>query len=85
MNLVFSKVFIKKYNKIQKPLKDIADKQLYFLSSNIKHPSLRVKKLKGHKNLWEARINKNYRVTYIKFSNCYFLRSIGPHDVIKKP
>jgi hypothetical protein len=53
---------------------------------NINHPSLRVKKMKGHKNRWEASIDMFYRFTFEIHSDYYLLRRIGPHDdVLKKP
>jgi len=53
---------------------------------NIRHPSLRVKKMEGHKNRWEASIDMFYRFTFEIHDDFYMLRRIGPHDnVLKNP
>lgn len=53
---------------------------------NIKHPSLRTKKIKGHLNLWEASIDIFYRFTFEIHNGYYILRRIGPHDkVLRNP
>jgi len=36
-------------------------KQLVFLLENPRHPSLRAKKLEGHDDLWQARVNRSWR------------------------
>lgn len=53
---------------------------------NIKHPSLRAKKMQGYENRWEASINMFYRVTFEIHNDYYLFRRIGPHDdVLKNP
>jgi hypothetical protein len=49
------------------------------------HPSLRVKKLEGYENRWEASITMFYRFTFEVYEGYYLLRRIGPHDILKKP
>ncbi len=61
---------------------------LHYSKENTQHPSLGVKKMKGHKNIWEGRVDDFYRFTF-EFqvdpdSNeqiCVF-RNIGRHDIL---
>jgi mRNA interferase RelE/StbE len=62
-------------------------KELELLISNPRHPSLGVKKIKGTKAVFEARVNDRYSFTF----ECggkgeIILRVVGPHNsAIKKP
>jgi hypothetical protein len=61
-------------------------------AENPRHPSLQVKKIKGLENVWEGRINRNYRFTFHYESQaegeeiaCVF-RNIDNHDeCLKNP
>lgn len=55
-------------------------KQIRFLLFNFFYPSLRIKKMRGYTNRWEARIDYHYRFTLYKEENELILISIGPHD-----
>jgi len=48
--------------------------------SDLRHPSLRVKKMQGTRSIFEASINMNIRMTWQFVENGLYLRSIGPHD-----
>ena len=62
-------------------------KQLELLISNPRHPSLGVKKIKGTRAVFEARINARYRFTFgYGEKGEIILRVAGPHhSALKKP
>ena len=62
-------------------------KQLEILISNPRHPSLGVKKIKGTKAIFEARVNDRYRFTFeYAEKGEIILRVVGPHNsALKKP
>ena len=62
-------------------------KQLEILISNPRHPSLGVKKIKGTKSIFEARVDDHYRFTFeYEEKNEIVLRVVGPHNsALKKP
>lgn len=61
-------------------------KQLSFLLNNFKHPSLHCKKVQGYENVWEARVDYQYRFTFNIHTGFVILRVIGNHDdVLKNP
>jgi mRNA interferase RelE/StbE len=60
-------------------------KQLGILISNPRHPSLGVKKIKGTKSIFEARVNDHYRFTFeYGEKNELILRVVGPHNSARK-
>ncbi len=62
-------------------------KQLGLLISNPRHPSLGIKKIKGTKSIFEARVDDHYRFTF-EFGerNEIILRVVGAHNsALKKP
>ena len=62
-------------------------KQLELLLSDPRNPSLRVKKIKGTRSIFEARVNDSYRFTFeFGEESEIILRVVGPHnDALKKP
>ena len=67
--------------------RDKLKKQLSYLISDPRHPSLCVKKIKGTQSIFEARVKDSYRFTF-EFGEDreIVLRVVGPHDsALKKP
>jgi mRNA-degrading endonuclease RelE of RelBE toxin-antitoxin system len=54
--------FKKDYHKLPASLQILTDGKIEMLADNPRHPSLRVKKMEGHKNILEASITMKYRV-----------------------
>jgi mRNA-degrading endonuclease RelE of RelBE toxin-antitoxin system len=77
--------FDEDYNALPESIKDRADKQFVLLLENPHHPSLQIKKIKGHPNIWEGRVTKSYRFTFHISGEIYLLRRIGTHDILKTP
>lgn len=55
------------------------DKQLGFLVDNLHHPSLRAKKFDQSGNLWQARVNKDWRFYFTITDDTYLIEKIIPH------
>ncbi|MFH0925618.1 MAG: hypothetical protein V1872_08320 [bacterium] len=86
MKIKTTKKFDKDYACLPKKIKDLLDEKLKFFFENQRHPSLRVKKMEGHTNIWEASINMQYRFTFeIYEDSTYILRRIGSHDILNTP
>ncbi|MBI3601846.1 MAG: type II toxin-antitoxin system mRNA interferase toxin, RelE/StbE family [Candidatus Omnitrophica bacterium] len=80
-----SKQFLKLYQKLPSEVQTQAKKSLALLRDNPFHPSLEHKKMTGYKDVWELRVNINYRITYQKIGDTAFLRKIGTHDLLQNP
>ena len=63
------------------------DKAIHLLADNPQHPSLRSKKIQGVRGIYEARIDRNYRMTYERLGDDVIrLRVVGKHDdALKNP
>jgi mRNA-degrading endonuclease RelE of RelBE toxin-antitoxin system len=85
MKIQTARPFDDDYSSLPENVKNKADKQLAILIDNPQHPSLHIKKIKGHPNIWEGRVTIKYRFTFQIFGETYLLRRIGKHDIIKTP
>lgn len=72
--------FKRTWNKLGKEQKALAYKAIENLISDIRYPALRVKKMKGTANIWEARASKSLRITFQIDSDVIILRNIGQHN-----
>jgi len=82
MRIVRTNAFKKDFNELPKAVQEKFEKKIVLFIQNIKHPSLRVKKMEKYTNRWEASIDMFYRFTFEIHNNYYLLRRIGPHDKV---
>ena len=61
MNILFSTKALGDYKVLSRELKKIIDKQFDFLLGDLRHPSLHAKKYEEARDVWQARINKDWR------------------------
>jgi len=61
-------------------------KAIHLLADDMRHPGLRVKKVQGTSDIWEARASLSLRITFEIHEDLLILRNVGPHDrVLKNP
>jgi mRNA-degrading endonuclease RelE of RelBE toxin-antitoxin system len=75
----FSHRFIRQYAALSEERKAKFDKQLDFLLTNLRHPSLRAKKYDEARDIWQARLDENYRFYFRIEGDTYRLLSVIPH------
>ncbi|MES0446401.1 MAG: type II toxin-antitoxin system RelE/ParE family toxin [Desulfobacterales bacterium] len=75
--------FNKDYRGLPSEIRNRVDKQLHYLLENPRHPSLRLKKLKGT-DKFEIRVSKGYRMTFRYVDQILELRRVGTHDLLRK-
>lgn len=83
-----SERFFKDYLTLDTTLQDDTDSAIKTFVENPRYPSLHFKKMQGHKNRYEMRVNDAYRITLEKAAGekgVYILRRVGPHDILKNP
>lgn len=81
-----TKTFDKAFLKLPGHLQVKAEKAVKLLLRDFHHPSLHTKKMSGQKNIWEARVDYQYRVTFTIDDDAIILRVVGNHDeVLKNP
>lgn len=76
---VFTLSFKKQYKRLPAKIQAKFTKQLEFLLSNYRHPSLATKKMSGFRR-FEARIDIHYRFTFEIDKKEITFRTIGQHD-----
>jgi mRNA-degrading endonuclease RelE of RelBE toxin-antitoxin system len=79
MTASFTLRFRKQYQKLSKERQARFDKQLAFLLSNLRHPSLRAKKYDEANDIWQARVDDDYRFYFQIEDDTYMLLSIISH------
>jgi len=84
MELFFSKRFQKDYKKLSKNIQKRTDIKLDFLLQDIRHPSLRIKKFRKYRDIFELSITMQYRCLFSIKSNVCSLQRIGKHDEVLK-
>jgi mRNA-degrading endonuclease RelE of RelBE toxin-antitoxin system len=76
--------------KLSPEMRRIVQRKLDLFRENPRHPSLRVKKMHGHEEIWELSLTEDYRVTF-EWSETQgqeriaILRRVGSHDILKTP
>jgi len=79
MKLVRSVAFERKYAKATERVQRAFDKQSLLLLKNLHHPSLRAKKYDEAQDLWQARVNKDWRFYFLIQDDVYYIVDIIPH------
>ena len=74
--------FLRDYRMLPVSIRDRVDKQLHLLLEDFRHPSLRLKKLRGT-DRFEIRITKGYRLTLRLDKGLMELRRVGTHDILR--
>jgi mRNA-degrading endonuclease RelE of RelBE toxin-antitoxin system len=70
---------IRQYQTLTPNQKKKADKQFEHLVQDIRHPSLHAKKYKGSGDLWQARIDKDWRFYFYIIAPDYIIVSVIKH------
>ena len=84
MRLTRTDPFESSYKRLPRFVQKKADRILRFLATDLRHPSIRAKKIQGAGDVWEGRIDKFHRFTFGIKGDEILLRSIGPHDITKE-
>jgi mRNA-degrading endonuclease YafQ of YafQ-DinJ toxin-antitoxin module len=80
-----SQRFDKDFANLPDAIQVLVIKALALFVDNPRHPGLQVRKMKGHKGIWEARVTQDYRFTFTITEDSYLLRRVGPHDIERNP
>ena len=72
--------FAEAYRSLQQDIRLKVDKTLRLLAADPRHPSLHLKKIEGTAGIWEARVDRQHRMTLEIAEGYYLLRNVGKHD-----
>ncbi len=79
MELVFTERFDRSLRDAPVSVQRAFEKQATFLLANRSHPSLRAKKYGGEPDLWQARVNRDWRFYFKVIGDKYYLMDITAH------
>jgi plasmid maintenance system killer protein len=79
MKLLRTTHFERNYARAPQQIQRAFDKQSALLLQNLHHPSLRAKKYDEHRNLWQARVNQDWRFYSLIQNDGYLIVDIIPH------
>lgn len=84
MRFTYTDSFKRSYKKLPKFVQKKTDRILLQLVVDLRHPSIRAKKIQGVHDVWEGRVDKFHRFTFEISDDEIILRSIGVHDITKR-
>lgn len=76
--------FQKDYKSLPRVVQKQFEKAIRLCEENPRHPSLRVKKMEGTADIWEARVTQSCRFTFNWEGDVVTLRRIGTHNILRK-
>jgi plasmid maintenance system killer protein len=79
MRLLRTTHFERNYGKAPAAVRRAFDKQSMLLPRSLQHPSLRAKKYDETRNVWQARVNRDWRFYFLIQDDAYVLISIIRH------
>lgn len=79
MRIRFSRLADRQYANLPVRLRTQVDKQLDLLSQNLRHPSIQAKKYGGTHDVWQGRVNREYRFYFQISEATYDIIAIIPH------
>ena len=80
MKAAFSQRFTRQYSVLSPERKSKFDKQLGLLLSNLRHPSLRAKKYDEARDVWQARVDEDYRFYFKIEGDTYRILAVRHHQ-----
>jgi len=79
MQIAFSDRAIESLRTAPPNVRRAFEKQLRFLASNLLHPSLRAKRYDESAELWQARVNRNWRFYFTIVGDTFFIEDVIAH------
>jgi len=79
MEIVFSRRASRDFRSLSPELKALVRKQLALLLNDLRHPSIQAKKYGGADDVWQGRVNRDYRFYFQIVGSTYYIVTIIPH------
>lgn len=80
MKIFYAPHFKRSFKFLTKEVKKKFRKQVGFLLADIHHPSLRAKKYDERRDIWQSRVDRNYRFYFLIKGDTYILIEIKFHS-----
>ncbi|MFH1381496.1 MAG: hypothetical protein ABIH70_01220 [Chloroflexota bacterium] len=86
MPLEFTDRFVRQYGRLPPPTQEKVKKALRLLDADFRHPGLRSHPVEGAPGIFEAYVDRKYRMTFARHGDILILRNVDNHDeCLRKP
>jgi mRNA-degrading endonuclease RelE of RelBE toxin-antitoxin system len=86
MPFILTSRFRRAYRSLTPEEQKRVQKALRLIDEDLRHPGLRIKRIRGTQGIWEARASRSLRLTFEVEGENIILRNVGAHDAtLKKP
>jgi len=82
MRLQYTQRFERAYIRLQAGDAARVEEAIHLLAGDMRHPGLRVKRVQGTSDIWEARASHSLRRTFEIHEDLLILRNVGLHDKV---
>jgi plasmid maintenance system killer protein len=79
MRLTFTDRFWRSYHQAPPEVQSAFDRKVLMLEANIRHPSLRAKKFNHSNDIWQARVNDDWRFYFLISDDQYMILDTMAH------
>jgi mRNA interferase RelE/StbE len=79
MQLFYIDRFLRSYKEAPVEIQGAFDRRAALLLTNLRHPSLRAKKYNQAREIWQARVTRDWRFYFTVEGDTYYLLDITPH------
>ena len=80
MPVEFTDRFIKQYLRLPVVIQRKVDKALFLLDADFRKPGLRSHLLEGIRGIFEAYVDRRYRMTFERKGDTFIMRNVDNHD-----
>jgi mRNA-degrading endonuclease RelE of RelBE toxin-antitoxin system len=85
MTIRFLQPFQRQYEKLPSGIRKKVDRQIERLALDLRHPGTHAKKMNSVGDIWEARVDYYYRMTFQIVDDFIVFRKVGSHAILKSP
>jgi mRNA-degrading endonuclease RelE of RelBE toxin-antitoxin system len=80
MPIEITERFVRQYRKLPRTIQQKVDKALALLDADFRHPGLHSHPLESAPGIFEAYVDRKYRMTFERRSDTFILRNVDNHD-----
>ena len=86
MPIEFTERFVKQYLRLPNTIQQKVDKSLTLLDADFRHRGLRSHPVESAPGVFEAYVDRRYRMTFERHGNTFTMRNVDNHDeCLKQP
>jgi len=80
MAIELTERFVQQYSQLPNTIKREVDKALIFLDADFRRPGLRSHPIEGAAGMFEAYVDRKYRMTFERRGDTFVMRNVDNHD-----